>query len=137
MPKAVVVLGLCGSGKSHLIEARGLRLFDGPIGTPSILDDAIAWLRSGRDCGLEEIHYCIPSYREAFERRLRAEVPGVEIEWVCFANDLDAANWNVTHRQNKADAETHRGINGQLHPKYVCPAGVPILPIHRVPPPEQ
>jgi hypothetical protein len=132
MSKALVVLGLCGSGKSHLIEARGLRLFDGLIGTPSILDDAIAWLRSGQDCGIEEIHYCVPSYREEFERRLRAEVPGVEIEWVCFANDLDAANWNVTHRKNKADAETHRGINGRLHPQYVCQAGVRILPIHRV-----
>jgi hypothetical protein len=132
MPKALVVLGLCGSGKSHLIEARGLRLFDGPVGTPSILDDAIAWLNSGRDCGIEEIHYCIPSYREAFERRLRAEVLDVEIEWVCFANDLNASNWNVTHRKNKADAETHRSINDRLHPQYVCPAGVPILPIHRV-----
>ena len=132
MPKALVVLGLCGSGKSHLIEARGLQLFDGPIGTPSILDDAIAWLSSGRDCGIEEIHYCIPSYREAFERRLRPEVPAVEIEWVCFANDLDAANWNVTHRKNKADAETHRAINDWLHSQYVFPAGEPILPIHRV-----
>lgn len=132
MPKALVVLGLCGSGKSHLVEARGLRLFDGPIGTPSILDDAIAWLNSGRDCGIEEIHYCMPSYREAFERRVRAEVRGVEIEWVYFANDLEAANWNVNHRKNKADAETHRGINGRLHPHYVIPAGTTVLPIHRL-----
>jgi hypothetical protein len=132
MSKALVVLGLCGSGKSHLIEARGLRLFDGPIGTPSILDDAIAWLNSGRDCGIEEIHYCIPSYREPFERRLRGDVPGVEIEWVCFANDLDSANWNITHRKNKGDAEAHRDINGRLHVQYICPAGSPILPIHRI-----
>lgn len=132
MPKALVVLGLCSSGKSHLVEARGLRLFDGPIGTSSILDDAIARLNSGRDCGIEEIHYCIPTYREAFERRLREEVPGVEIEWVCFANDLDAANWNVAHRKNKSDADTHREINGRLHPHYVYTVGTPILAIHRV-----
>jgi hypothetical protein len=51
---------------------------------------------------------------------------------VCFANDLDAANWNVMRRKNKADVETHCGINGWLHPQYVYPAGVRILPIHRV-----
>jgi hypothetical protein len=49
MPKALVVLGLCGSDKRHLIEGLGIRLFDGPIGKPSVLDDAIAWLKSGGD----------------------------------------------------------------------------------------
>jgi hypothetical protein len=51
MPKALVVLGLCGSGKSHLIEARDLRLFDGPIGTPSIFDEAIAGLKPSAEFG--------------------------------------------------------------------------------------
>ena len=39
---------------------------------------------------------------------------------MCFANDLYAANWNVTHRKNKSGAETHRGINGRLHPQAGC-----------------
>jgi hypothetical protein len=82
----------------------------------------------------KKVYYCIPSYRKALERPLREDVPGGEIEWVCFANDLDAANWNVTNRKNKSDAETHRGINGRLHPLYVCTVDTPILPIHRIAP---
>lgn len=52
---------------------------------------------------------------------IEQECPGTQIEWVCFDNDLEAANWNVAHRTNKGDMEGHIDINRRVSPMYTLP----------------
>jgi hypothetical protein len=64
--------------------------------------------------------------------RYLAQAPDTQIEWLCFENDLESANWNVTHRTNKGDAANHHGINAKQYPRYTYPDGARRIPITRI-----
>lgn len=134
MPKVTFILGLCGSGKSHLademVKDLGVRKFDENF----ILEehqqqDLFNSLRAGIDCVLIEIHYCMLEYRDPFIQRLKQEVPDVAIEWIAFKNDLATANRNCELRTNKGKAKEHKEINGRLSPHYIIPSGAEVRPI--------
>lgn len=145
MGKVTFVLGLCGSGKSHLIEQlrreTGAAFFEGILGTHATapLLPFLEHLSKGGDCLVEEITLCFAEARSRLIPLLE-KIPGLEVEWICFENDLDSANWNVTHRRNKeaaeGQAEGHRFINAQVAPCYTHPEGARRLPITRIPPAE-
>lgn len=135
MTKVTFILGLAGSGKTVLAEqlrdATGAEIFEGVehyISLPAIVQR----LKDGKDCIVEEIAYCDPDRRERMVRDLRSQVPDVEIEWICFENDLESANWNVMHRTNKSDVEDHLAINRYWHGIYTCPDGANIRSITRI-----
>ena len=135
MAKVTFVLGLCGSGKTfraeQVREATGAEIFEG-VEHHRSLPAIVQRLRDGKDCIVEEIAYCHPDTRDGFVADLRSQVPDVEIEWICFENDLESANWNVMHRTNKGDVEGHLAINREWHSVYRCPDGAKIIPITRI-----
>lgn len=138
MVKVTFLLGLAGSGKSFLAEKlkreTGAEIFEGTEGEEKqkLLRVMVQHLKGGKNCIVEEIAYCHPRAREEIVMFLRSQVPGVEMEWVCFENDLQSANWNVTHRRNKRDVQGHLAINQYWHSLYVCPDGAKVIPITRI-----
>lgn len=140
MAKVTFILGLCGSGKTFLAnqlkEETGAEIFEGVAGShnPSGMSDMLDRLRRGMDCIVEEIAYCCSHSRAAVVNVLRSQVPEVQIEWICFENDLAGANWNVEHRADaaKQDIQGHIDINGKYHCVYTYPQGAIIMSITRV-----
>jgi hypothetical protein len=134
MAKITFLLGLCGSGKSHLANqlnmATGATVFDSVLNASSFTRIEQC-LRAGKDCIVEEISFCLEQNRGVIQPFL-STVPDLEIEWICFENDLESANWNVTHRKNKSNAEDHRRINANVHPQYTYPDGARRIPITRI-----
>src|SRR5882672_5364135 len=118
MPKVTFLLGLAGSGKSHLAEelrrATNAAVLEGVLGPhdPLAVDGPTKRLLEGKDCIVEEIALCFEENRELIVSYLESSVPGVEIAWICFTNDPESAEWNVRHRRNKSDIENHLFING-------------------------
>jgi hypothetical protein len=93
----------------------------------------VQYLREGRECVVEEIIFCDANARESI-KPLLANIPDLVIRWICFANDPEAANWNVTHRTNKGDPEGHLKINKYWCLRYTYPADAEIRSIYRLPP---
>jgi len=123
MAKVTFLLGLAGSGKSFRAEmlkrGSGAEIFEGTKGDPGVKRKMLGHLESGGSCIVEEIAYCIPTQRENIVSQICAVTPDIEIEWLCFENNLENANWNVKHRRNKADAQGHLRINMYYHGLYI------------------
>lgn len=136
MAKVTFLLGLAGSGKSFLAEKlkkqTGAEIFEGTEGEQSHKQRMLQHLAKGGNCIVEEIAYCLPSRREAIVSNLCSVVPDIEIEWVCFENDLESANWNVRNRKNKEDVRGHLRINQCYHGLYIYPGGAKLIPIARI-----
>jgi hypothetical protein len=141
--RVTFVLGLAGSGKSYVAEqlrlATGAIVFDGLLGPDhqDVLGRLMAALAAGKDCVVEEIALCRRQNRDVVAAHLRSELPNVEMAWICFENNPDDANWNVTNRLNKREVENHLYINRQVNPNYTYPEGAEIKKICRVPPLER
>jgi adenosyl cobinamide kinase/adenosyl cobinamide phosphate guanylyltransferase len=136
--KVTFFLGLAGSGKSHCAEElkaqTGAEIFEGTEGEKKeeLLRAMVQQLNDGKNCIVEEIAYCLPSRREAIVATLCRWVPNIEIEWICFENDLESANWNVRNRKHKSDAvQSHLHINQCYHGLYIYPGGAKVKPITR------
>src|SRR5262245_4214667 len=87
MAKVTFIIGLCGSGKTHLAEelqqATGAELFDDFVERLATdLPALLRCLREGRDCIVQEIGFCFAEEREVIDRTLRCQVPDLGIEWV-------------------------------------------------------
>lgn len=135
MAQLTFILGLCGSGKTHLSEQlkkeTGAEVFEDILADGSSLPALIESLREGKDCIVDEVRFCLATYREQILQYL-SPIAGVTMHWICFENDLESANWNVIHRKNKADPEGHLDINLRLHPHYEYPANAKVIPIERI-----
>lgn len=132
MVRVILLVGLCGSGKSHWASTHGppgCIYFDDSASKYPALRQA---LLSGTDCIVEEVSLCRAEHRD-YVMALLSDVPDLDIQWVYFENDLDSANHNVTHRTNKGNARQHRIYNERLHIDYSIPPGVVALPITRLP----
>jgi hypothetical protein len=136
VPRVTFILGLAGSGKTYLAEKlakdTGATFFEGTEGQRTTKESMLQHLANGGNCIVEEIAYCLPSGREAVVSELCAAVPNIEIEWICFENNLESANWNVTHRHNKGDVPGHLRINQCYHELYIYPSGAKPIPIVRI-----
>jgi hypothetical protein len=135
MPKVTFIVGLSGSGKTHLSEQlkreTGAEIFTNLLSDDSGPSALIECLHHGKDGIVDEVRFCLPAYREQIIQSL-AQISDLEIRWICYENDLETANWNVIHRTNKGDPEGHLDINLRLHPHYTYPANAEIIPIQRI-----
>jgi hypothetical protein len=135
MAKVIFILGLCGSGKTYLSEQlreqTGAEVFDNLLADGSGLPALIQCLKDGKDCIVDEVRLCLPTYRDGIMKHL-SQITGLETHWICYENDLESANWNVMHRKNKGDPEGHLEINLRLHPHYDHPPDAEIIPIQRI-----
>jgi len=135
MAKVTFILGLSGSGKTYLAQQlkkdTGAEVFENLLSDGSSLPALIACLRDGRDCIVDEVRFCLPAYRDEILQCL-SEITDLRIDWICYENDLESANWNVIHRKDKGDPEAHLDLNLRLHPHYEYPPNAEIIPIQRI-----
>jgi deoxyadenosine/deoxycytidine kinase len=135
MAKITFILGLCGSGKTYLSERlkkeTGAEIFTNLLADDSGLTALVESLQDGKDCIVDEVRFCLPTYREQILQSL-SQITSLDMRWICYENDLETANWNVIHRTNKGDPEGHLDINLRLHPHYTYPANAEIVPIQRI-----
>jgi hypothetical protein len=124
MPKVTFILGLCGSGKSHLAAgiAAGAKFDEGFLLDEEQHQALFAALRSGEDCVVVEFAYVLAEERRKILAEIEGAVPGVDVEWLCIENHLARANKNCRER-DKGDAEWHVRINEYYWPRYTYPEG--------------
>ena len=100
MTKVTFVIGLCGSGKSWLVDQLKYDHPEAVTFESLIGNNQMGLLRhcleQGRDCIVEEISFCHSGRRKWIVDFL-SQVPELQIEWKAFENDLESANWNVMH----------------------------------------
>lgn len=144
MPTLTIVVGLPGSGKSHLIREyaaahpAALVVDDyhaAPHHDSPAVEDAraypelVAALRAGRDALVADIAFTDAAARDEFARVLGAE-PGVVLAWVFFENDLAACLANIARRDRASRADEEWAAR-EFAPGYVVPPGVVPRPVWR------
>lgn len=140
----LLVLGLAGSGKSHMISALAKDYCveenfacDEEQEKKSI-EALAAKLSEGKYCVISERKYMATPARDDFLERVRgAAGDGFVTYLMCFENNLDAANQNCKHRSNKAydpDGSAHVSLNDWDSAHYQIPEGAVVLKIHRIQP---
>jgi hypothetical protein len=130
------IVGLCGSGKSHLISQYGASF--------AVFDEGVApgWpahgpfleaVRRGQDCIAVEIAFRLQSYRAAIAAEIRLIRSDLHVEWIFFENDPRTANDNcMKDRKKKRDVAGNIAHNNVWTLDYDIPAGVVPIPIHRL-----
>lgn len=135
----ILVLGLAGSGKSHLISLlkndfcieEGFAL-DEEVNIEKLLGE----LSKGSCCVISERKYRSTNERAEFFRRIvDASCIAPIIRIICFENDLDSANHNCKVRTNKAhdpSGDDHVKRNKSDSVSYEIPVDAIVVKIHRV-----
>jgi hypothetical protein len=150
MPRVVLLVGLCGSGKSHLAreleKKEGFVSLDESFGGSRFSADSARLLSTGKfkelerqlaqgkDCAFTEAMLMFEQGRQEFEpclKRLQA-TRGVTVQWVFFANDPDSANHNCRKDPNRTDGEGRAALNDRWSHCYTIPAGHTPRPIVRI-----
>ena len=143
MAKIIFILGLAGSGKSHqaieIQKQTGAKPFENIWGDRnsnniSNRNAMLKHLKEGKDCTVEEIALCIEANRKEFDKEYLHSIPNLIIDWICFENNKDKANWNVERRNDKGkeDIKGHLEINEYYHKLYTYPKGVEPILIHLI-----
>ena len=140
----ILIQGLAGSGKSHLIELlRHDFLIQENFAASAEsearnIDDLARELRCGRCCIVSERKYRSNVERNAFIHTVSALLspsPQPTIRVVCFENDIEAANHNCQMRTNQAHdptGEAHMEQNRHDTRDYQIPADAIVVKIHRI-----
>lgn len=138
MAKITFILGLCGSGKTKLIEkmkAQDPNLYAidegfNPYANPDFMDKYLKVkenISKNHDCAIVEIEICREPLRRIVEGLIR-EIPNAEIKYKCFKNDLGKANFNLS-KPGERTPEGRKGINYIISPQYTIPLNSEILDI--------
>lgn len=133
MPTLTLILGLCGSGKSHLARqiVAGAVFDEGFLKSKEQHAKLIATLNSGRDAVVVEIGYCGQSNRiDLLEELAVSCIQDVALKWLAFENDIRAANRNCRLRPSRNPA-AHMRINRRLRKAYTYPDGATIFKVWR------
>ena len=123
MGTLTVLVGLCGSGKSELINKMILEkecIYDGGfLECAPKHQEVICYLRNGKDCVISEAGFCEKSKREVIVRKVLEALPQAHIFFVCFENDLEQANINCASEKRIDRApQQHIEMNNYLSPIY-------------------
>lgn len=131
MATVTFIVGLCGSGKSHMVQ----QMTDVHIIDERFFErqyELLDAIRAGKNCAIAEIAFCKIEMREKIVRELSAFAPDIDIKWICFENNLAKANSNCRTKRKDKEAgseERHVAINQSYSPDYTYPSGAEILPI--------
>jgi hypothetical protein len=149
MPDVKIIVGLCGSGKSHLADElaqQGYIVLDEEFAgewfaadsthlSPKKFEVLVEQLQQGRNCAFTEAMLMFPQVRQTFQPcldRLRA-MEGVTVEEIFFENNLEAANHNCMNDANRRDGTPWTKQNEIWSPMYQIPAGIAPRQIERIP----
>jgi len=137
--KLILVLGLAGSGKSHLISLlkNEFCIEEGfALDEENNIQKLLKELSEGKCCVVSERKYRSTEERDAFLRRIvDASCPAPEVKIICFDNDLEAANHNCRFRGNKShdrNGEDHIQRNVGDSKDYEIPIDAIVVRIHRI-----
>lgn len=148
MPTVTFIFGYCGAGKTHAADelaSKGIEKLDEDPTFTCPADGSLSpekyaklqeLLKAGKDCAVVEATlFYEPLRRQAL--KYVEGIQGVQVAWIGFEKDLDAANHNCLHRKNKGDGLGHKNVNANLaRAPYTFPDGAEIRPIHRIPEPD-
>jgi hypothetical protein len=131
-PHVIFLLGLCGSGKSHMADRinADIKIDEDFLDSRSMHKGLISAIKKKKTIVITEIAYCVEKYRKEVCREILKVDSGAQIDWICFENDLFRANKNCKERSNKGPQEqvkAHMRINRNLSEKYTYPKGAIIL----------
>ena len=142
MSKFTFILGLAGSGKSHLAKEmkqkdKDLLIIDDafhPVFNKNIYEINLDKLRQAVNNGFNAViiegAFCFKEFRDQMVPYLESLFPQVEFEWICFVKDIEKAKKNL-HRSDREgrNSEEHEKLNENLNPKYTYPDNCQIIPI--------
>ena len=92
-------------------------------------------LRDGKDSAVVEATLFHEPLQQQALNYLRG-IPKVEVKWIGFANDADAASHNSLHRKDKVnpDGPGHKAINDRwTRLAWTFPKGAETRPIYKLP----
>lgn len=131
MKRVVFITGLCGAGKSTLASyfKWDYQIYDENF----IVEEAqykslVKNLRKHRKCIVVEIALTNKYERYKLLKKLKKDVKGVEIIFLCFEKSFWKACFNVFKRLRR-DPIAHYKINKYLMRKYSYPRNAIIFPI--------
>lgn len=140
----ILVQGLAGSGKSHLIQmlSHDFLIQENFAITDEVerrnIHDLARELRGGRRCIVSERKYRSNSSRDKFLQEVRDAMspsPPPVIRIICFENEPEIANHNCRCRTNKLDdpsGEAHISQNDKDTKDYEIPSDAIEVKIHRL-----
>jgi hypothetical protein len=88
----------------------------------------IGAIRDGVNCAVADIDFCKTESREEAEKVLLAEIQGLNLEWLFFANDWTACDVNI-RRRNRSSYQKELGKLRELSAFYQIPQGATVIPI--------
>ena len=91
----------------------------------------ISALHDGLKCAVADIDFCKTKSRAEAERVLRAEVPGVKLGWLFFANDCPACEANI-RRRDRPSRQTDLEKLHEYSAFYGIPQGADVLRIGEI-----
>lgn len=135
----ILVQGLAGSGKSHLIALlkSDFCLEEGfALNEQAHITQLVSALDEGKVCVVSERKYRSHDERTRFLATIAERTRHVPlVRQICFENDLDAANHNCRHRSNKSHdpgGAAHIAQNNSDTVDYDIPIDAIVVRIHRI-----
>jgi hypothetical protein len=88
----------------------------------------IGAISDGVRCAIADIDFCKSESRDEAESALRAEITGLSLEWLFFANDWTACEVNIRLRNRSGYQEELQKLR-ELSPSYKIPSGATVIPV--------
>lgn len=145
-----VVVGLPGSGKSHVMEvlrtkATGIVSDDffknAAIGSPIIREPSVTDsriysqlikdLRNGKRCVISDIIFCDSLMRHQLECAIQGDAGPVVVKWEYFENDPRRCSENAMRRNRKKTLARELKLIEFLSRKYFVPKGVKARKVYK------
>ncbi len=144
MATLVLIVGLPGSGKSHLVGEIAATLPSVGLIAPDFMKDSIGHLprvassrhfaglvsalQQGHDCVIADIEFCRQSKREELAQALAASGVPASLRWIFFENDPAACKRNATARRRQSLSEEFEKID-VLSGEYTIPPDAETKPV--------
>ena len=136
-----IITGLCGSGKSWLLNSlhtahTGSMAFDeqmsdyGKSGKKRRKEIAKA-LKAGHDCFVADLFIGKAARRKTVMREMRKLVRGLRVVWMWYEVNLKRCNKNCEFRKNR-DPKGHKKINRKWAPLLSQPKNAIVLKTHKL-----
>ncbi len=129
MHRMILIAGLPGAGKSHLLDGLkrgGWITFDDPKDLREIEPFLADGYCKHSNIAIADPHFCRESTRKKVEEWVKGRAL---IWWIFFENDANKCRNNVRFRESKGDNRKVMGYITQLSKVYHIPSNATVLKI--------